>query len=205
MIDLGEHVEKLKGELQKRRMEIPVLIRKYDWENESRYIYPSEIFRNFHYQLNLGWSSLKTQVRRAVLKDLVDSYADGDISLSVYHLGQYCIYLSNASLSQYEGDFQSNILGKKRYEGFAKIPQAKLVGNDEYMIDVWQSLKYYYASGDSHNPHLSKVRIAFDPDFFGDHSGTHFYDCDWVEPVSGKSNNSKNQYRIYKGDKEVVH
>lgn len=200
---MGVFAEKLKAALQERELQIPVIVQDYKWEEKACCIYPVEVFKNLAHYLQMGWSGVKTQERRAIFKDIVDAYIKGEISLTNYHLGHYLLY-GDYLTEEFEGDFKATTLGTKRFNLYRSIPGMKLDDNDDFLIAVWHSMIYTYQSGSERNPVLSNVRIAFKPDFLGHHTGAYYSNCDWVEPISGRSDSNRDHHRLVKDDREIM-
>jgi hypothetical protein len=168
----------------------PVIIRR--WGNAYdgpayEYQYPSTYFSNLKQQYRLFVYAGTKAERIKALKLIVDKLMAGEIDIHLYHFGIYLLY---PYLNSYRQDEDENAVGKKRYEYITKLPWFELKNNDEFLTSVWSDLieRRYPEVGEEivRVPSLSEVRMLFTPELFSNHTGVHYYDADWVEPISGR-------------------
>ncbi|WP_414854243.1 hypothetical protein [Brevibacillus sp. IT-7CA2] len=112
---------------------------------------------------------------------------DQEIDTHLYNFGVYCIYSDFGR--HYESEFSEEAIGKKRSNFVAALPKAQLVSEDDFLTTIWATLieeRETHIGEYRRNPFLQNVRILFTPEQFEKETGTLYYDCDWLEPISGK-------------------
>ncbi|MCY9763169.1 hypothetical protein M5X06_22395 [Paenibacillus alvei] len=167
----------------------PVIIRRWGGGSPSEkmiYEYPYTYFFNLKNNNRLYvYAETKTE-RIKVLKMLIDKLMAGEINIHLYHLGIFILY---PYLNTFYQDQSEAILGKKRLIYIASLPRMELKSNDDFLSSVWSDLidRHYPEVGEEvvRVPLLSEIRMLFTSDRFGNYTGTHFYDADWVEPIYG--------------------
>lgn len=167
----------------------PVDIRR--WEGKMRhtethyqYQYPKEYFRNLRMRYKIWMPTDKKSERVAILKFLLDQHHAGYIDIHLYHFGLFLIHGDYVR----EEDFAEAEIGNRRAAFERTLPRAAFKTNDDFFGSLWSDLIAYRDTdiGDyKRYPSFSEMRILFTADHFGHHSGTHFFEADWVEPIPG--------------------
>jgi hypothetical protein len=166
----------------------PVVIRNGGIFGIEEYRYPESFFRNLKWKYKLHLPYDKKSDRLFVLKHLVDQLMNDDINVNMFHLGEYCLYERRRNWTSYAEDFTEKSIGKRRAEFLAQVPRSDFINNDDFLAANWSYLvdcRDIEVGEHRRNPLLSKVRILFTPEMFGDWTGTYYSNADWVEPVSG--------------------
>lgn len=196
---IKERVNKLGAALKKiqalRHLHWPVIIKKNDWSPQGWFVYPQALFRNLQITTEAyGWSNKKSD-RIVNHKMLIDLLMNQKIDTHLYNFGVYCIYSDLGR--HYESEFTEEALGKRRGQYVATLPKAELVSDDDFLTDIWSTL---IEDRDTHigehrrNPYLHHVRMLFAPEQFEKYTGRLHYECDWVEPISGKMDLQVNKW-----------
>jgi hypothetical protein len=172
----------------------PVIVRRWGnvgWSDERnedpKYVhhYPESFFRNLKTVNRLDLYSDKKSERVQALKMIVDKLIAGEIDIYLYHLGLHLIY--NSLSFRRDEDFKA--MGRRREEYLAKLPRYELKSNDDFFGTVWSDLilRRYPDVGEEivQVPTFKEIRMLFTPDHFGAHTGRHYSDADWLEPVPG--------------------
>lgn len=172
----------------------PLIIRRWDeilrgTETHYNYAYPRSFFRNmkFEYQIHMPYE--KKSDRVTIIKFLLDRLMAGSIDIHMYHFGLFLIYHGEHSYTQ-EEDFEEKAIGKKRVAYEMTLPRSEFKDNDTFISSIWSSLieRRETDIGEyRRNPIFNQLRILFTSEQFGNFSGMHYYDADWVEPISGKA------------------
>lgn len=163
----------------------PVIIRRWR-EGQVIYEYPKTYFSNMKYVNELYlYAETKTE-RTKTLKHLLDKLMTGDIDIHLYHFGLFLLYPDLGS--RYKDEDESKV-GKKRAVYMSSLPRFELTSNDDFITSVWSYLieRYFPEVGEEivRVPSLSEIRMLFTPERFGNYTGRHYFDADWVEPISG--------------------
>lgn len=163
----------------------PVIIRRWN-DDKLCYEYPFTYFSNLQ-QKNRLYLYAETKAERIkALKLLLDKLIAGDIDIHLYHLGLYLLYPYLGSRYQ---DEDENIVGKKRATYMSSLPKLELKNDDDFLTATWSYLinRYYPELGEEivRVPSLTSIRMLFKPDHFGDYTGIHYSDADWIEPIGG--------------------
>ncbi|WP_164684947.1 hypothetical protein [Brevibacillus reuszeri] len=177
-------IKKLK-ELQ--HLHWPFIIRTYSWSPQGWIDYPRSFFRNLQMTTDaLVWSNVKAD-RIVLHKELIDLLMNHEIEIHHYHFGVFCIYSDLGH--HYSDEYTEVALGKKRSQYVQTLPKANLISDDDYLTEIWASLIEHrdtHIGEHRRNPYLTNVRMLFTPEQLEKVTGRGFYDCDWVEPISGR-------------------
>ncbi|MDP4084690.1 MAG: hypothetical protein Q8934_08765 [Bacillota bacterium] len=169
-----------------KEQSVPVIIRKPTYLDKAEWIYP-----NAHLNYLKGKWDIKVNrktERAQLLKKLLDLFIGGLISIPSVHVGFILLYgTSLISNENYTGhEVTEKKIGRKRLEVLAKIPEMRILDNDEFIAYQYQQML-----GDNEkNPVLNGVRILFSPDMFDKIFGRTYTDSSikWIEPISGQQN-----------------
>ncbi|WP_244944322.1 hypothetical protein [Paenibacillus polymyxa] len=169
----------------------PVIVRRWmdrlgdSPEGKYVYEYPERFFQNLRHKYDIFVYAEKKSDRLKMLKYLVDELMAKRIDIHLYHFGMNLLY-PYASRDQKEDE---EAVGKKRSEFMSHLPRFELKSNDEFVSNIWSDLilRRYPEVGEEivTVPSFSQLRILFTADNFGDHTGTYYFDADWVEPIPG--------------------
>jgi len=172
----------------------PVISMRYNFGKESFvYQYPSSYFINIMTEYGLlGLIIASKKERVSITKYLIDKRIKGSIDDHLYHLGIFLIYHSvGFGERKINEDFTESFMGKRRMEFTKTLPRLESVSNDDFLTAMWSNLiQYRETDTEEHrqNPSLRNVRMLFTSDQFASYTGVHYFNADWVEPVSGRDN-----------------
>ncbi len=187
---IEEQVNELSATLMKIQLtqtDWPIINKKYTWSPKDIVVYPRSLFQNL--QRTTGayvWSNKKSD-RIAIHTKLIDLLMNEVINTHIYYLGFFCIYTAYGR--NHSSEFTEKAIGKKRSQYIDSLPQMELISDDDFLTEIWSALieeRDTHISEHKRNPWLKQVRLLFTPEQLEKVTGRLFYECDWVEPISGK-------------------
>lgn len=170
---------------QQEQFSAPVIIRKYEWSQKEEWTYSESYFDTYYkYPYYTAKKSKGTRTKR--IKDLMLMYQEGQISISIVHLGIILVY-GFSHMDLYSDEFTEKELGKRIFAIYNKVPSFRIISNDEFITYQWQQMFKNSEIGER-NPMLNGIRIMFNPELLEQYTGVHYTDPEikWVEPVPGK-------------------
>lgn len=178
----------------------PVVVRRWGdvWDESDRsnyiYQYPQIFFANISLEYNVKLFVKTKSNHINMLKFLVDQLMKNNIDIHLYHFG---LFLLDSYSSEVKNEEILQSIGKKRSEFIKRIPRYELKSNDEFLPAIWSLMLYRRIENDKEilsTPLFKELRILFTAKTFGNHTGMHCYDADWIEPINGNELEVKKWY-----------
>lgn len=166
---------------------VPVVIRKPSYLDKPEWIYPQSHLFSLKDKCDIKVSTKTEKIQ--LLKVLLDLFSERKISVPTVHAGFFLLYGTPGTFANehYIGEqLTEKKIGRKRLEALSKIPEVRVLDNDEFLAFQYQQM----ITEDMNNPILTKTRLMFSPELFDKVFGIKHVEerVKWVEPVSGEKN-----------------
>lgn len=186
--------------LFEREQSVPVIIRKPSYLDKPEWIYPQSHLFSLKDKCDIKVSTKTEKIQ--LLKVLLDLFIIRKISVPTVHAGFFFLYGTPITFTNenYIGEqLTEKKIGRKRLEALSKIPEVRVLDNDEFLAFQYQQM----ITENMYNPILTKTRLMFSPELFDKIFGIkHTVESlKWVEPISGERNLKSNL--IDKDDQKI--